>query len=199
MKQPRLAPEVPPCERHSIPTLTGLALRGERGSASCWRYQPRRGPIWNPLRTEVLPPHSDCLRPVDPKHGGQPGREPGASRCALDCPEEVPTSSKMELMPGGLVASKSEDRRRIHNVFALPARGATPITRRLRRAGEPRPGEFRQVSDCPPDASPKRPCHSVESENPPVGTRHQPVDLRGLEPRTLCLQSTCATSCAIGP
>lgn len=80
MKQPRLAPEVPPCERHSVPTLTGLALRGERGSASCWRYQPRRGPIRNPLRAKVLPPHSDCLRPVDPKHGGQPGREPGVSR-----------------------------------------------------------------------------------------------------------------------
>ena len=29
--------------------------------------------------------------------------------------------------------------------------------------------------------------------------RHSPVELAGFEPATLCLQSRCATSCAIAP
>ena len=40
------------------------------------------------------------------------------------------------------------------------------------------------------------PLHAMEMR---YQLRHSPVELAGFEPATLCLQSRCATSCAIAP
>ena len=69
------------------------------------------------------------------------------------------------------------------------------------RAGEARTYARKREFDTSPSGGAKGirtpdPLHAMEMR---YQLRHSPVELAGFEPATLCLQSRCATSCAIAP